>query len=600
MSGKRVTAIGLLVVFFVMIFAGSVLANTENNIFSDVKNGHWAERYIVRMKYKDVISGRPDGTYGINDPVTRLETITLLIRTMGLDDEAEEKNIPTTFKDTSDIPGWGKKYVAMGVIQGLITDGDLYFFRGDEYAKRYEVAEFIGKGMGLESAASSHVSDILPYTDSADIPQSARGYVSLLRAKGIMMGNSDGTFKPQENVTRAEMATLMARLDAYLMKLPEKEISGYVTEVKSSSITVKTDDKLERLTVKENCYIYLDGKSDYLNNISIGDKVIVIKSGSQALIIEAEHQNIETVQGVIKEISQLEDKNQEIVIKTDYGDVTVLILESTLVKIDNSVKDADDLEAGQEVEIEVRGETALIIKADNHKYNMDGVIQEISYTPNIEITIKDEDGENHTFFIDEECDIERNGTDVSLQDLLVGDEVDLEISNNKVTEIDADAVDDEIEGTVKQILIGKEIYLTITDEDDKERQYIINDDTTIKNDDGTLSLLDVKPGDYVELDLESNVITKMWINSKAVLEQITGTVTMVNPDLNILILSVINNGKKESCTVVTNSQTRIVTTSGSVSSKLSRVDEDDIVTVVGETKNQVFTANTIIIISTDN
>jgi hypothetical protein len=97
---------------------------------------------------------------------------------MGLESQAEGKSIPLSFQDPDQIPSWAKGYVAMAVIQGVISGDDLVSFRGEELAKRYEVAEFIGKAMGLEGSAPNHRTDVLPFSDSADIPSSARGYES--------------------------------------------------------------------------------------------------------------------------------------------------------------------------------------------------------------------------------------------------------------------------------------------------------------------------------------------------------------------------------------------------------------------------------------
>ena len=144
---------GLLI--FSLITGGALAANPKQ-IFSDVRKGHWAESVITRMSLKGIVKGYADGTYGVNRSVSRLETITMIIRTMGLENEAKNKKIPSTFKNPAAVSEWGKGYVAMGVIKGVISGNDLDSFRGNDYAKRYEVARFMGNAMGQESAASEY------------------------------------------------------------------------------------------------------------------------------------------------------------------------------------------------------------------------------------------------------------------------------------------------------------------------------------------------------------------------------------------------------------------------------------------------------------
>ena len=51
------------------------------------------------------------------------------------------------------------------------------------------------------------------YKDDADIPKFAREGIAYCAANGIMQGDADGTFRPGDTVTRAELATVIARLD---------------------------------------------------------------------------------------------------------------------------------------------------------------------------------------------------------------------------------------------------------------------------------------------------------------------------------------------------------------------------------------------------
>ncbi|MGI6713154.1 MAG: S-layer homology domain-containing protein [Bacillota bacterium] len=584
---------GLLI--FSLITGGALAANPKQ-IFSDVRKGHWAESVITRMSLKGIVKGYADGSYGVNRSVSRLETITMIIRTMGLENEAKDKKIPSTFKNPDAVSEWGKGYVAMGVIKGVISGNDLDSFRGNDYAKRYEVARFMGNAMGLESVASEHISDPLSYTDAADIPSDVRGYVALLKSKGIMTGNADGSFKPMQNLTRAELAVLIARLDEHLNKLPEKEIRGIVSQVKENSISLTSEDGTQMLTVSGDTYIFIDGKEAALKDITPGFKVMVIHEGLKALLVEAQNEGLSRLEGTIKEISQ---EGSNLVLNTSSGAVNLTISPDAVIKIDGSMSKIKNLEKGQKAQIQASGNIALIVEAENETTTFSGTVVSLSFYPDVTLTVKDKNGEELTYNINPGCVVKRNGSRVSIQAVITGDTVKLQLVNGQVALLDAESVDGEAEGTVKQIVVGNEITITISDVDGKERTFLVNDDTRIRRNDDPISLLDIKPGDYVELRLSSNVVTRMYVESKNTKEQITGEVISIDTGLNLLVIESKENEKRERYTVITDSNTNIVLADGRISSKLSNVKEGDRIVVVGKSQGYIINGTTILVLSTN-
>lgn len=576
------------------LITGGALAANPKQIFSDVRKGHWAESVITRMSLKEIVKGYADGTYGVNRSVSRLETITMIMRTMGLENEAKNKKIPSTFKNPAAVSEWGKGYVAMGVIKGVISGNDLDSFRGNDYAKRYEVARFMGNAMGLESAASEHISDPLSYTDAADIPGDVRGYVALLKSKGIMTGNADGSFKPMQNLTRAELAVLIARLDEHLNKLPEKEIRGIVSQVKENSISLTSEDGTQMLTVSGNTYIFIDGKEAALKDVTPGFKVMVVHEGLKALLIEAQNEGLSLLEGTIKEISQ---EGSNLVLNTSSGAVNLTISPDAVIKIDGSVSKIKNLEKGQKAQIQASGNIALIVEVENETTTFSGTVVSLNFYPDVTLTVKDKNGVELSYNINPGCVVKRNGSRVSIQAVITGDKVKLQLVNGQVALLDAESVDGEAEGTVKQIVVGNEITITISDVDGKERTFLVNDDTRIRRNDDPISLLDVKPGDYVELRLSSNVVTRMYVESKNTKEQITGEVISIDTGLNLLVIETKENEKRERYTVITDSNTNIVLADGKISSKLSNVKEGDRIVVVGKSQGYIITGTAILVLN---
>ena len=52
----------------------------------------------------------------------------------------------------------------------------------------------------------------LTFADAAKIPSYAEFYIRTMAAQGILSGYDDGTFRPQNNITRGQMAKILYTL----------------------------------------------------------------------------------------------------------------------------------------------------------------------------------------------------------------------------------------------------------------------------------------------------------------------------------------------------------------------------------------------------
>lgn len=68
--------------------------NTGNSCFYDVSTEHWALGYINTAYIKGFISGKPDGSFGPEDTVTRFQMIKMLVCVLGYKNQAEESGAP--------------------------------------------------------------------------------------------------------------------------------------------------------------------------------------------------------------------------------------------------------------------------------------------------------------------------------------------------------------------------------------------------------------------------------------------------------------------------------------------------------------------------
>jgi hypothetical protein len=145
--------------------------------------------------------GYPDGTVRPDISITRAETAAIIFRL--LSGRAKNRPSPSPFSDVADGQ-WYTQAVAylaqVGIINGY-PDGT---FKPDQLISRAEFAKLISEFDELQEVGYNVFSDI------AD--NWAVGYINGASEKGWLRGYPDGTFKPLDNLTRAEIVTSMNRV----------------------------------------------------------------------------------------------------------------------------------------------------------------------------------------------------------------------------------------------------------------------------------------------------------------------------------------------------------------------------------------------------
>lgn len=159
------------------------------------------------------IYGSPDGYVRPNDDITRAEVAAIIYRLLW-DDIREQYE--TSAHPYGDIPAgaWYTNEVAtltaIGFLKGY-PDGN---FHGDDPMTRAELATLLARTSGHEISSKGK-------TKFIDIEGHwAIGEIMTIEDFNWIEGYPDGTFLPDQNITRAETVALMNRV---LHRLPEKE-----------------------------------------------------------------------------------------------------------------------------------------------------------------------------------------------------------------------------------------------------------------------------------------------------------------------------------------------------------------------------------------
>ena len=123
-------------------------------------------------------------------------------------DPAKYAEVSLPFADLDQIPEQALPAVRALYKEGVVTgsagkDGKLFFNPAGNLT-RAQAAAMIGRSQEKGYAAPE-----LAFADAGEIPGYANFYIRAMSAQGILSGYADGTFRPQANITRGQMAKIL-------------------------------------------------------------------------------------------------------------------------------------------------------------------------------------------------------------------------------------------------------------------------------------------------------------------------------------------------------------------------------------------------------
>lgn len=178
-----------------------VSPDTETSLlpeYKDIKT-HWARTSIDKLVAAGAISGYPDGSFRPDNPISRAEFATMLVKAFKL----EAKN-GKVFKDTANH--WAKDAIAAAAANGIVSGYDADTFAPNEFITREQMAVMV-----VRAARLGAVTGVKDFSDSQQIAEWARDAVNKATGHKIMSGYPDNSFRPGANASRAQAVTIIAQ-----------------------------------------------------------------------------------------------------------------------------------------------------------------------------------------------------------------------------------------------------------------------------------------------------------------------------------------------------------------------------------------------------
>ncbi len=172
-------------------------------------NGHETPGALDGEHHFAYVVGYPDGTVRPNDNIDRAEVTAIFFRL--LKEEVRNRNLTDVsgFEDV-EAEDWFNQAVATMAKLGIIEGRAPGYFEPTDYITRAEFAAICARFDDSEYEIADEFTDVAGHWAENEIHEAA--------AHGWIKGYEDGTFKPDQFITRAEAMTMINRV---LNRIPE-------------------------------------------------------------------------------------------------------------------------------------------------------------------------------------------------------------------------------------------------------------------------------------------------------------------------------------------------------------------------------------------
>ncbi len=227
----------------------------------------------LRVYHHAIISGFPDGSFGSNLPLKRVEASAIITNALLLKPSISflPKDIPPNY--------WGSEFVSSVVGNGIMKGYPDGTFKPERYMTRIEASAVIFKILSLSEDYSTEFKDVRK-------DYWGRGIIGAVVKAGIMKGYPDGTFKPDGLITRAEFLVIV--LKAIGRGKASFNVSGMFSDVDSNfwaypfiveatvPHVVINPEKLGEIRIKDKVFpVFSEKFNSIVEIVKVGDKIKV-------------------------------------------------------------------------------------------------------------------------------------------------------------------------------------------------------------------------------------------------------------------------------------------------------------------------------------
>lgn len=315
----------------------------------------YMEPYLNKMVDWGFMRGDITGNLRPNSNITRAEFVTIINRAYGYRDVG---NHP--FQDVKNTD-WFAQDVAIAYGVGYIAGTSKTTFSPNREISREEAAVILTRNLMMQPGVGENVA----FTDGRELSTWSSGYVSTAASYHLISGYPDGSFKPQNPITRGEAAIMVVNAIGTPIQEPGEHTLGNVY----GNVTISTSGVTLRDTViAGNLYVTagVELGDVLLENVTVLGEIVVSgggvsEDGADSIVLR----NVDAPKLVVDNI-----QNQQVSIQVE-GDG---VINTASVRTDAFLEDNTPSGCGIS-RIELDGEDGRILKLAGN------VKEVINYTP---------------------------------------------------------------------------------------------------------------------------------------------------------------------------------------------------------------------------
>ena len=342
--------------------------------YTDVK-GHYAQKAIETWSDYGVLKGYPDGTFQPNGTVTRAEFAVVLDRIMGYRRIAEN-----TFTDLSEDQ-WYTRPILRLVAEGVFTQ-QAGAMEPNQLITRQETFAALARFFALEESEKA-----TGFTDDSAIAAANRGFIAAMKEAGYIQGDGDGSIRPNDSLTRAELVTMLSRMIAGLANTK----GTYSQDCRGTMVVNEGEVTLKNMTI-DGDLIVGDGAANsdvYLNGVTVKGDVVLRGCGENSFHIGAGSQVNKIIvnkpaNGGIRVVNETDKTIPLVEVKENAGTVilvgnlqTVAVTSGTEVTLKGSVNKLSVTAPDAKINVDEEAEVVSLVTDTAARVNNKGKISSV-------------------------------------------------------------------------------------------------------------------------------------------------------------------------------------------------------------------------------
>ncbi len=580
--------------------------------FSDVANDPtvaWAVPYINEMSEKGYIKGYEDGTFKPNNTISKTEALILLSRMIGVNDASFADSVELAVDEYAAVlskysTNYAKE-VSFLLYAGILDADELdtYISSANKNSalKRYEAAILLTKLLGAEEEVQTNAFVSSSYADTVEIPDSARAYVEYVKEQGIMqgMGNNDAgapIFSPNTSVTRSQMAKMLCCL-IDIIDLSTEVGTIVAADSFNDTITATINGNDIVNTVTKATKYKINGSDVALADLKKGMHIKITHIAGKVALIENQVTIEDTVlYGIVA--STRDSAGTQTITIADANNTsdkeTYTLSNNAKIRVYGAIDLFSKIKSNDYVSVTIKDDLVVELEVIEKTSSVYGSLVSIDGSGTYTIlSVKDTNGKIDDYEVSaDDILVSRNNLDASLSDLMAGDSISLRMTYGKVTRIQASSqkktnagsinfITHSVNGTTLGITIGNEV-----------KEYRVNKSVKVIIDSSeNATIYDLRPGTDIEINLESQEITRIEAASQVVKTQLTGTVKSINANYGLMIIE--EDGVEYN--VFVNSSTKIIDSITGRTITLKNVEKNRTASVTGSNASGVLEASVIVL-----